>query len=438
MSKNYGIIDQRTNPKGKSLPNRQRYLKREKDAIKEAVAEKIREGNIEDLASPGVKRIKLRSRQSTDEPTFHHGRGGTTERVYPGNKKFLKGDRIPRPEGGGGGGKEGAPEGESEDDFYFELSFEEWRDALFDGMEIPNQIKRSLSGEDEFEWRRSGFKSDGAPNQMDIQRTTQRALARRHSFVAQFLRKKSELEKELEALRATVASANGNDVSQEEARIKEILDELIVLERKIKSVPFLDTFDLKFKRHELFPIPVTKAVMFAELDVSISMGDWEKEMAKRFYILLYIFLTRIYERVVIVWLRHTTEAKEVTQEEFFTGRESGGTIVSSVLELMQKIIEDRYRVEEWNIYGCHASDGDNSRDDNPKVVSLMNDFILPVCQYYAYIEVRKPDTGNGDLWSIYEQLLKDHDNLAINHIRGKDDIYPVFRKLFQKSEAKNG
>ncbi|MDO8490234.1 MAG: YeaH/YhbH family protein [bacterium] len=436
MTKNYGIIDQRTNPKGKSLPNRQRFVKREKDAIKEAVAERIRNGKIEDLAAGGGQRVKLHSKR-TEEPTFHHGPGGTTERVYPGNKEFQKGDRIPRPEGGGGG-KEGSPDGEGEDDFYFELSFDEWRDALFDGMEIPNQIKKSLTGEDEFEWRRSGFKSDGAPNQMDIQRTTQRALARRHAFSTPYLRRKAELEKELKELREIVANAGGKDVSREEARIAEIQNELVVVERKLKSVPFLDTFDLKFRRHELFPIPVTKAVMFAMLDVSGSMGEWEKEMAKRFFILLYIFLTRIYERVEIVWLRHTTEAKEVTQEEFFTSRESGGTIVSSALELMKTIIAERYRIEEWNIYGCHASDGDNFSHDNDNVLSLMDDFILPVSQYYAYIEVRQPRTGNGELWPLYEQLLAGHENLAINHIRSKDDIYPVFRKLFERKETKHG
>jgi len=436
VSKNYGIIDQRTNPKGKSLPNRQRFVKREKEAIKEAVAERIRNGRIEDLAGDSGQRVKLRSKRA-DEPTFHHGPGGVTERVYPGNKQFQKGDRIPRPQGGSGGGKEGSPDGEGEDDFYFELSFDEWRDALFDGMEIPNQIKRALTGEDEFEWRRSGLKSDGAPNQMDIQRTTQRALARRHAFRIPLLRRKVELEKELKELRNTVANAGGKDVSREEARITEVLDELVIVERKLKSVPFLDTFDLKFRRHELFPIPVTKAVMFAMLDVSGSMGEWEKEMSKRFFILLYIFLTRIYERVEIVWLRHTSEAKEVTQEEFFTSRESGGTVVSSALELMKTIVETRYRVEEWNIYGCHASDGDNFRYDNEKVLSLMEDFVLPVSQYYAYIEVRKPYMGDGELWPVYEQLLEGHENLAINHIRDKDDIYPVFRKLFEKKETKH-
>ncbi len=434
MEKSYNIVDQRTNPRGKSLPNRQRFLTRQKQQVREAVAERIKEGNITDLATGADRRIKLRSKR-LDEPTFHHGKGGVNERVLPGNKKFQTGDRIERPDQGDGDGNEGSPDGEGEDDFYFELGYDEWLNELFEGMEIPNQIKKSLAGADQFELRRAGFQSDGPPNKMDLARTKQRSIARRYAFRAPHIRAKHALEKELRELEQVIANANGREVSREQERIVEIHAELEILQRKIKRVPFLDTFDLRYRRHEFVPIPVTKAVMFCMLDVSGSMGEWEKEMAKRFYVLLYLFLQRNYEKVEIVFIRHTTEAKEVTEVEFFTSRESGGTVVSSALELMKMIVEARYPIEEWNIYGCHASDGDNTSKDNARVFELMEEFILPASQYYAYIEVRAQ--GDGELWPVYGELLKDNENLAINHIRGREDIYPVFRKLFTKGWVTN-
>lgn len=424
----YTIVDQRTNPKGKSLPNRQRFMSRQQKAIKDAVRRKINETGVADLAQKGSKRIKLRS-AGTNEPTFRHQQGGVSEGVLPGNKKFSKGDTLPRPEEGGGG-KEGSPDGDGEDDFTFDVSRDEFLDAIFDGMEIPNIVKQALTGEEKFEFHRAGFSSDGPPNKMDVARTMGRAFGRRIAMGRALQNRKENAEKHLKEIEEEILQ--GGDTAAQEKRAEELRREIKVYEERIKNIPHVDAHDLLFKRHERVAVPVSQAVMFCILDVSGSMGEWEKEMAKRFFLLLYLFLDRNYEHVDVVFIRHTQEAKEVNEEEFFHSRETGGTVVSSALALMKTIVEARYPLSSWNIYGCHASDGDNTRDDNLTTFQLMDEHILPMSQYYAYIEVRPEEAGNGELWPVMESIAETSEHFAMTHIRDAKDIYPVFRRLFEK------
>lgn len=432
MSKmDYTIVDQRTNPRGKSLPNRQRFMGRQQDAIKDAVRRKITETGIEGLAQKGPKRIKLRSVR-TNEPTFHHQQGGISEGVLPGNKKFSKGDTMPRPEEDGSSGTKGSYDGEGEDDFEFDVSQDEFLNIIFDGMEIPNIVKKALAGEETFEFHRAGFSSDGAPNKMDVARTMGRAFGRRVAMRRALENRKGEVEKRLKEIEERIRNAQGTDTSIDQNIAEGLRREIKVYEERIKNVPDIDAHDLLFKRHDRVAVPVSQAVMFCLLDVSGSMGEWEKEMAKRFFLLLYLFLGRNYDHIEVVFIRHTQEAKEVSEEEFFNSRETGGTVVSSALALMKTIVEARYSLAAWNIYGCHASDGDNASGDNAQTFLLMEDYILPMSQYYAYIEVRPEDNGNGDLWPVMEVVAERNEHFAMMHIHDARDIYPVFRKLFEK------
>jgi uncharacterized sporulation protein YeaH/YhbH (DUF444 family) len=150
--------------------------------------------------------------------------------------------------------------------------------------------------------------------------------------------------------------------------------------------------------------------------------------------LLYMFLKRQYERTEIVFIRHHTIAKEVDEQDFFYSRETGGTVVSSALQLMAEVIEDRYPPEEWNIYGAQASDGDNWNDDSPVCSKLLSESILPQVQYFAYVEITK--RSHQALWEEYAKLEGSHpDVFAQQHIREISDIYPVFRQLFAKRIA---
>ncbi|KKU79731.1 MAG: hypothetical protein UY04_C0003G0013 [Parcubacteria group bacterium GW2011_GWA2_47_7] len=426
----YRIVDSRKNTKGKSLQNSQRYIERQKDDRKKAIREKIAQDGIKDLGSDEKKRLRVKLR-GTEEPHIGHS-GGVSDRVYPGNKKYGAGDRLPRPDGGGGeGGRDASDHGEGDDDFYFELSTEEWQDAVFDGLEIPDMVKKFLAGVEEFELKHAGLTNDGPPNKMNIVKTMARSLPRRTAFRLPHMKRKQDLEDEIKQLEKELASGAVADPDAIAKRIDILKGEVKEVERKLASIPFLEKHDLRFNRHEMVPVPIAQAVMFCMMDVSGSMEEWHKEMAKRFFLLLYLFLRRNYERVAVVFLRHTTEAREVTEEEFFTDRDTGGTRVSSVLELMKEIVGKRFPLSEWNIYGCQASDGDDWRDDLPVVEECMTESILPISQYYAYVEVRQT-TRASELWPTMNSLSQIHDNLAVALVTDQRDIYPVFRKLFEK------
>ena len=181
------------------------------------------------------------------------------------------------------------------------------------------------------------------------------------------------------------------------------------------------------------PVPTSKAVMFCLMDVSGSMDEGRKELSKRFFILLYLFLTRHYEKIELVFIRHHTQAAEVDEENFFHARETGGTVVSSALILMEEIIKARYSPTEWNIYGAQASDGDNWHHDSGRCRELLNDKLLPLCRYFAYVQVADEEQN---LWEEYSQLLEANRHFAMRKATEPSMIYPVFRDLFKKEGAK--
>ena len=421
------IIDRRLNSKGKSTTNRRRFVDRVKGSVREAVKKVITDGNIKDIVDSKGKGISIPGK-GLNQPHFRHGKGGVTQGTHPGNKEYNKGDRINRPpEGGGGGGKDGAPDGESEDEFHFHLTQDEFLDIFFEDLELPDLVRKDLAVTEEFVSRRSGFSNDGNPSRLNVMRSAKQAKGRRAALRGPKKRKLKELEDELEILLV----ATPLDVK----RIEVVEQEIIVLKRKIRAVPFMDDVDLRYNRWDKFPVPTTQAVMFCIMDVSGSMGEWEKEMSKRFFMLLYLFLMRDYERVEIVFIRHHSVAKEVEEEEFFYSRESGGTVVSPALDLMKDIITERYPKNQWNIFGCQATDGDNWHNDNPAVYQTMVDSILPTCQYYAYVEIDKRG-GDSDLWPVYSKLKAEHNNFDMTEITDATDIYPVFRKLFEKRNVR--
>ena len=413
------LIDRRPNAKGKSTVNRQRFLRRYKKQIKKAISEQISERSITNIDSGESVSIPTRD---ISEPTFRNDQGGVREGVYPGNKEFAQGDRIKRPPGGAGGqGRRASDQGEGEDEFVFEISKEEYLDMLFDDLELPNLQKNQLRKMTKSKTVRAGFTNDGVPTNINIVRSLRSALSRRVAMGAEPRRRLHELEAELEALQQGAGS---------EARQLELREEIDALRERIKRIPFIDTFDLRFNNFVQRPEPTSQAVMFCLMDVSGSMDQETKDIAKRFYILLYLFLTRSYRDVDVVYIRHHTQAKEVDEQEFFYSRETGGTIVSSALELTRDIIAQRYPPTDWNIYAAQASDGDNWNDDSPVCEQLLAKQLLPQLRYYAYVEITRRD--HQGLWEHYTRLLEKHDNFAMQHIREHGDIYPVFREFFRK------
>ncbi|VEB98481.1 Uncharacterized conserved protein [Cedecea lapagei] len=419
------FIDRRLNGKNKSAVNRQRFLRRYKAQIKQSISGAINKRSVTDVDSGESVSIP---NEDINEPMFHQGRGGLRHRVHPGNDHFVQNDRIERPQGGGGGGSgqgQASQDGEGQDEFVFQISKDEYLDLLFEDLALPNLKRNQHRQITEFKSHRAGFTSNGVPANISVVRSLQNSLARRTAMSAGKRRLLHELEENLEA----VSHSEPAQLLEEERLRKEIAE----LREKIARVPFIDTFDLRYKNYEKRPEPSSQAVMFCLMDVSGSMDQATKDMAKRFYILLYLFLSRTYKNVEVVYIRHHTQAKEVDEHEFFYSQETGGTIVSSALKLMDEVVQERYDPAQWNIYAAQASDGDNWADDSPLCHDILAKKLLPVVRYYSYIEITR--RAHQTLWREYENLQATFDNFAIQHIRDQDDIYPVFRELFQKQTS---
>lgn len=417
------IIDRRINGKHKSAVNRQRFLRRFRAQIKKAVSDAVSGRSITDIDSG--EKINIPTKD-THEPVFGHGPGGNREMVHPGNKDFVTGDHVKRPPSGGSGeGGKASDSGEGEDDFVFQLSREEFLEFFFEDLALPDLIKTQLATIVETKSVRAGYSTSGVPANIDIVRSLKGALARRIALGAPYKARLIEAEQELEERRAKHGDAD--------PQVLELEDEIRRLKDKIATIPFVDTFDLRYSNRIQQPTPNSQAVMFCLMDVSGSMDEVRKEIAKRFFILLYLFLTRTYENIQVVFIRHHTVAKEVEEDDFFYSRETGGTVVSSALELMYDIIRERYPSSEWNIYCAQASDGDNWDGDSPHCRKLLAEKILPLLQYFAYVEITPHE--HQSLWREYETVNANYGNFAMQCIQGLTDIYPVFRKLFIKKAA---
>jgi len=423
------IVDRRLNPKAKSLGNRQRFLRRAKAEIREAVRDSLRRRKVSDV--DGGEDVRIRSK-SLREPQFGLGREqGERDFVLPGNKEFSPGDVIRKPERGGGGrGQKGSQDGDGEDDFVFSLTREEFLDIFFEDLQLPNLVKAKLKTLKSAEAMRAGFTTDGPPAKLNRVQTLRKSLARRIAL-------RRPRKAEIDELEEEIAKAEAADPRDEE-RIGELKARLSTLQYQRRVVGYIDPLDLTYNRTERRPKPKTQAVMFCLMDVSASMTEELKELAKRFFMLLHLFLTRHYSEVDVVFIRHTTKAQEVDEETFFRATETGGTVISSALDEMMRVVKDRYPVDDWNIYAAQASDGHNFDDDMARCMDMLENEILPICQYYAYIEVYSDDHLSPFLsvvWSGYDTIDSRHENFAMRRVSGPGDIYPVFRELFSATEA---
>jgi uncharacterized sporulation protein YeaH/YhbH (DUF444 family) len=412
------IVDRRLNPGGKSLENRQRFLRRAKALVQGAVKKTSQDRDIKDVLEGGEVAIPL---DGMDEPRFRR-EGGTRDMVLPGNKKFIEGDILPRPNQGGGRGS-GPGEGDSEDAFRFVLSRDEFVNLFLDDLELPDLAKRKLAEAESEGLHRAGYTTSGSPANISVSRTVKLALARRVAL----RRPRPEQIAELEAQAAEA----------DEPRRSELLAEIEALKSKAKRIPFIDPIDIRYRRFETVPKPVAQAVMFCLMDVSGSMSEHMKDLAKRFYMLLYVFLKRRYRHVEIVFIRHTDRAEEVDEDTFFHGPASGGTLVSSALQAMHDIVRTRFRPADWNIYAAQASDGDNMTSDSALTGRLLTEQILPVSQFFAYLEVGEAanytfDMPDSSLWTLYERLRNEGAPLAMRKVSERSEIFPVFQDLFKR------
>jgi uncharacterized sporulation protein YeaH/YhbH (DUF444 family) len=413
------IIDRRLSGKNKSIGNRERFLRRFREQIREAVRRAVSGRDVRDIEQG--QDITL-PRRDVSEPVFSHGHGGQRETVHPGNRDHARGDRIARPQGGGGSGEGSDGDETGEDDFVFNITREEFIQYFFDDLALPRLVRTQLLP-DAPEWKlqRAGFVLEGTPTSLHVVRSMRMALGRRIAMGG-------DVRRELHVLETSMVKALAKS-PPDKPEIEAIQTQMDDLLSSLRRIPFLDPFDLRFRNHVRVLLPSAKAVMFCWMDVSGSMDESRKDLAKRFFSLLYLFLTRHYERIDVVFIRHHSQAAEVSEQEFFHSTETGGTIVSSALQLMEKIIRARYPRSEWNIYGAQVSDGDNWNQDSTVCRDLLVTQLLPMLRYFAYVQVAEE---NQNLWEEYERAALTNPNFSMQKVLEPSQIYPVFRELFKK------
>ncbi|MBS0508614.1 MAG: YeaH/YhbH family protein [Proteobacteria bacterium] len=413
------IIDRRLAGKNKSVGNRERFLRRYKAQIADAVRRAVSKRDIRHMEQAENVTIP---KKDIGEPVFHHGSGGVRDTVHPGNVDHVRGDRIARPQGGAGGsGAQASDSGEGEDDFTFTLSREEFMQIFFEDMALPRLLRTHLGDTPLYRTRRAGYSRDGTPHNLAVLRTMRGALGRRIALT-------KAPHRELQALQQQLDELLAEDDGTSEA-VAELQQRIAELRARVGRVAFLDPIDLRFRNRVKVPVPSSQAVMFCVMDVSGSMDEARKDLAKRFFILLYLFLTRHYEKIDIVFIRHHTQATEVGEDEFFHSTESGGTVVSSALVLLDQIMRSRYAAPDWNIYVAQASDGDNFTNDSGNCRALLEERILPLVRYFAYVQVAQEEQN---LWQEYSQLAPRFAHFAMRKVAEPGEIYPVLRDLFKK------
>ncbi len=427
------IIDRRLNPRGKSLVNRQRFLRRARSLVRKAVRESLSSRTIREIDKEGEVGIPP---DSIDEPTLRRSnRGGKRDYVLPGNRVFRAGDRIKRPPAGGDGssGNSKAGSGKGDDAFRFVLSREEFLDLFLEDLELPDLVKRRLTSSEAIDVHRAGFTTLGSPAALSVPRTMRNAMSRRIAL-------RRPPRSEIEAIEEEVAALEKRHplTSKDDARLAALRERHAELSLRHKLIAYIDPIDLRYRRFEQQPRSISQAVMFCLMDVSGSMNEHMKELAKIFFILLYLFISRCYSHVEIVFIRHTDKAQEVDEATFFYSTETGGTKVSTALEEMVSIVKERFPPDDWNIYVAQASDGDNFASDNGRVVATMRDHVLPLAQYVAYLEVGNelPEMAAAgaasNLWKAYVELADSVDHFAMRKVHNRKDVYPVFRELFRR------
>ncbi len=412
------FIDRRPQSRHKSAVNRQRFLRRFKKQIKMAVSNAVNNRSITDIENG--EKITIPTKDIR-EPHFNFGAGGKQEIILPGNQHFIVGDKVKRSPIDLDKNKNNASNtGTGEDEFDFQISTEEFLELFFDDLELPNLIKTHIMKNNTQKLIRTGFTIQGTPSNINIIRSFRSAIGRRLGIRGVLTKRIKSLEEELKK------SLDNKD----EEQIIKLKKEIKHFKKRLLHIPFIDPFDLRYNNRVRQPRPTAQAVMFCIMDVSGSMDEIKKDIAKRFFILLYLFLKRNYESIELVFIRHHTSAKEVSEQEFFYSKETGGTVVSSALELMRDIITYRYPTSEWNIYGAQASDGDNWNNDSPRCRDILMHDIMPYVQYFAYVEIMPRQ--HQSLWEVYKTVKEASKNFAMQPIHHVKDIYPVLKSLFNR------
>jgi uncharacterized sporulation protein YeaH/YhbH (DUF444 family) len=439
----YIFVDRRKTGRGKSIPNRQRLLRRIKDAIQAAKPKDIDSGGVKNMtggAGQSINPVKV-AKHSLHEPSFHYARNsGKHNIVLIGNDEWERGDDFPlsgEEEGKGGGG----PGDDGEDDFIVNVSRDEYLKVFFEDCELPDLVDNHQKEIPEYLPKHAGFQKHGNPGQLSVKRSFKNSLGRRLALTKN---SRDELE-ELLAEQAELM-AEDYDVSLLGSmdawgtRINEIAARIEELRAKIAGTPYFDDLDLRYTKKEKVIVKSAQAVFAMIMDISGSMDEDKKRMARKFFSLQYAFIVRKYPQTDLIFVAHTETPEEMTEEEFFTTRKSGGTVVSPAYALIHKIIKERYDAHETNIYLSQASDGDNWDHDNGNCITELEEKgLLAKVRHMSYAQVGQSFAGgfgSSTLWTVLESIANTSKKVAMVKIDDDSEVFDAFHKIYKKGSRK--
>ena len=369
----------------RSASDRSRHKKKIEKAIKEGIHDIVAEESI--IGQDGKKKIKIPVR-GIKQYKFMYGRGQGSKGVGSAQGKDIKkGQVIKKGEKKQGQGKPGkAGDNKGEEYYDVEITLDELAKYLFEDLNLPDLEKKHSDAVWSERIKRKGFRKNGIRVRLSKKETLKNKI-----------RRKKRAEK------------NGTYDPDE-------------------RFPF-HADDLKYKHIDVKKKPVTNAVIFFIMDVSGSMSKNKKFLARSFFFLLYQFLRYKYESIDLVFVSHTTEGKEVSEDDFFKKASTGGTFISSGLNTSLGIIEKKYPPSSWNIYTFHCSDGENWPQDNEKAVKSMKK-VIDLSQMAAYIQINREDeiVWGEEMTAVFMPL--ECDSFKLIKIKSKEDIWPQFTKLF--------
>lgn len=436
------FIDRRKAGKGKSTSNRQKLIKRIKNFIKVAEPRNIGTGGVSGTGA-GAKNtspVKV-SAEALEEPHFLYAAGGEETLVFIGNFEYDRGDVLDFPQSSSKSSKAGLGEN-GEDDFIVNIARDEFLDLFFEDCELPNLSAEKYTEKLDVIQQQAGFSTTGNPAQLSIIRTYKQSLGRRWAIMNPYKEELQTLKEELEQLHAQHPK---NPPEEVQLRIAEIEERIAVIYRKMNALDCFENADLRYRKKEAKPLKTVDAVLIMSMDISGSMDESKKKIARRWFALLYAFIKRRYANTELVFIAHTEEAFEMSEEDFFTTQVNGGTKVSSALDLINTIIKDRYDTQTTNIYVSHASDGDNYDSDNAMVKDILigDGHLMNKIQFFNYVEVgaqsgwMSSNNSTTNLWDTYDEVrtAQPKRKVTLSVIETAEDCYPVFKKVFRKEKS---
>ena len=444
ISTSFIFVDRRKTGRGKSISNRQKLLRRIRDSIKNS--------NPEDIDSDGIAGSSPQknsannnpvhvARDALSEPTFRYGSSvGEREVVLIGNDEFLKGDDFPL-DSDDEGASAGGPGDDSEDDYVINISRSEFFDVFFEDCELPDLIDNHERVLPQATMKPAGFQKSGNPGQLSVIRSYKNSMGRRLAITREARDEIEALEKERDVIDALFKDLYWVDpFGVNGARLIEIEDRLEELRGKVSSVEIFEDVDLRYRKSEKVQVKTADAVFIMIMDVSGSMDEDKKRIARKFFSLQYAFIKRKYPQTDLVFIAHTENPYEMTEEEFFTTRLSGGTVVSPSLELAHNIIKDRYDALQTNIYLSYASDGDNWEEDNAVVKDeIQSRGLLSKLRHMVYAQVGHSfaagfgfSTTGVTLQNVMKQISNANKKLNTVMIQEENEVFGAFKSVYKK------